>query len=249
MLTLKLLLVPTFLLLVSLASKRWGPSVAGWLGGLPVVTGPILFFIGIERGEAFASSAASASLSAVFAAVVFSVAYSHAAQFMSWIRALLLALPAWGIAAFFLSLLPSSVALSLVVACFTLLVAPWFFPITKVLPGRYAISTIELFCRMLSGTVLTVGVTVAADRLGSHWSGLLAVFPSVSIVLAVFSHRTHGPLFVAALLRSMAIGLYSFAAFCFALSCALFHVGIVTASGIAVGLAITVQSVTKNLLR
>jgi chromate transport protein ChrA len=49
-LILKLLLIPGFLLLISLAGKRWGPSVAGWLSGLPVVVGPILFFLAIEQG-------------------------------------------------------------------------------------------------------------------------------------------------------------------------------------------------------
>ncbi|RON08058.1 hypothetical protein BK659_17630 [Pseudomonas brassicacearum] len=49
-LLLKLSLIPGFLLLISLAGKRWGPSVAGWLSGLPVVVGPILFFLAVEQG-------------------------------------------------------------------------------------------------------------------------------------------------------------------------------------------------------
>lgn len=83
MLLLKLLLVPGFLLLLSLAGKRWGPSIAGWLAGLPVVAEPILFFLAVERGSAFASTAAISSLSAVFASVAFNVAYAHAAQRVS----------------------------------------------------------------------------------------------------------------------------------------------------------------------
>ena len=60
MLALKLVVVPTFLALVSLAARRWGPGFAGWLAGLPVVAGPILVFIALERGAAFASDAACA---------------------------------------------------------------------------------------------------------------------------------------------------------------------------------------------
>ncbi len=41
MLALKLTLVPLFLLVVSMWGKWWGPSIAGWLAGLPVVAGPI----------------------------------------------------------------------------------------------------------------------------------------------------------------------------------------------------------------
>ena len=50
MLALKLLLVPCFLLLVSLAGRRWGAHVVGWLAGLPVVAGPILYFLALEQG-------------------------------------------------------------------------------------------------------------------------------------------------------------------------------------------------------
>ncbi|QAY92927.1 hypothetical protein CUN63_24935, partial [Pseudomonas sp. ACM7] len=67
MLLLKLLVIPGFLLLISLAGKRWGPSVAGWLSGLPVVVGPILFFLAIEQGQVFAAQSATAALSAMFA--------------------------------------------------------------------------------------------------------------------------------------------------------------------------------------
>jgi hypothetical protein len=101
---------------------------------------------------------------------------------------------------------------------------------------------------MAAGAVLTVAVTVASSTVGSSWSGLFAVFPVLGIVLAVFSHRTHGSAFVAALLRAMATGLYSFAAFCFVLSVALAHVGIAAAFFLAAALAVAVQVATKRHL-
>lgn len=45
MLALKLTPVPLFLLVVSMSGKWWGPSIAGWLAGLPVAAGPILFML------------------------------------------------------------------------------------------------------------------------------------------------------------------------------------------------------------
>ena len=78
MLILKLLLIPGFLLLISLAGKRWGPSVAGWLSGLPVVVGPILFFLAIEQGPQFAAQSAVAALSAMFAMIAFCIKIGRA---------------------------------------------------------------------------------------------------------------------------------------------------------------------------
>lgn len=248
MLLLKLFLVPSFLLLVSLAGKRWGPSVAGWLAGLPVVAGPILFFLAVERGEAFAASAAASSLSAVFASVAFSLAYAHAAGRMPWLPSLLLALSAWGAAACALSCLPLSAGLSLLIALPTLTAARHLFPSKHVALTAHRVTPLELCSRMLAGAVLTVAVTLAAGAIGQGWSGLLAVFPVLGIVLAVFSHRAEGAAFAAALLRAMATGLYSFAAFCFALSLALPQIGIAGAFGMALALAISVQTITKRYI-
>lgn len=219
MLALKLLLVPCFLLLVTLAGRRWGAAMAGWLAGLPVVTGPILYFLAREQGGAFVAGAASAALAAVLASVAFSVTYSRCAPRAGWPGALALALVAWLAAASALALLPGSAFVSLGTATATLLLAPHVFPRVGAVGGR-PVSALELGLRMLAGTVLTLAVTLLAAHMGARWSGLLAVFPILGIVLAVFSHRAQGAAFAAALLRAMATGLWSFVAFCFVLSAA-----------------------------
>ncbi|MET0333815.1 MAG: hypothetical protein ABW190_06045 [Rhizobacter sp.] len=246
MLLLKLFLVPLFLLLVSLAGKRFGPAVAGWLAGLPVVAGPILFFIAMERGEVFAATAAALSLSAVLASVAFSLAYARACLRWGWGVALVAGLSGWCVAAGVLSQLPMSPGLALGVSLLTLLMAPRLFPAVPVQAAGRGTTTLELACRMLAGAALTVGVTVAAARLGPAWSGLLAVFPVLGIVLAVFSHRSHGPAFAAALLRAMATGLYSFVAFCFVLSLALPAWGVATAFTLATVASLAVQAGTRR---
>ncbi|WP_334190663.1 hypothetical protein [Noviherbaspirillum sp.] len=248
MLALKLFIVPAFLLLLTLAGKRWGPSVAGWLAGLPVVTGPILFFLAFEQGPVFASRAASASLSAVLASVSFSLAYSHAAKRLPWPPSLLCGLAGWTTAALLLSRLPASPYAALGVSLTTLLLAPRLFPAARVQIASRPITTLELGCRMLAGAILTVAVTVAAGAVGQAWSGLLAVFPILGIVLAAFSHQSQGGAFAAALLRGMVAGLYSFVAFCFLLAMALPHMGITGAFLVAVAATIAVQLVSKRLL-
>lgn len=111
-----------------------------------------------------------------------------------------------------------------------------------------AFTNLEICCRMLAGACLTVAVTLVAGTVGYQWSGLLAVFPVLGIVLAVFSHRTQGPAFAAALLRGMATGLYSFIAFCFVLSGALPRVGVLFAFAIAVLASVIVQFASKRYL-
>lgn len=84
MLALKLTLVPLFLLLVSMSGRWWGPSIAGWLAGLPVVAGPILLLVAVEHGPAFGAQAALLSLSAIAASEAFNFAYAWTCRQRRW---------------------------------------------------------------------------------------------------------------------------------------------------------------------
>jgi hypothetical protein len=101
---------------------------------------------------------------------------------------------------------------------------------------------------MCVGAALTVFVTVAAGKVGSQWSGVLAAFPLLASVLAVFSHRSQGTAFACTLLRAMATGLYSFAAFFLALSVALPRIGTLAAFAVATAVSVVVQATTKRHL-
>ena len=249
MLALKLVLVPAFLLLITLASRRWGPVVAGWLAGLPVVAGPIVLLVALERGDAFASMVSSAALSAVFASVVFYLAYTHAAirLTLAWPGALFVALCAWTLAAFALSLLPNSAPVSLLIAVATLMVGPRLFPRLTLPSVARPATTGDLAIRMLAGAVLTLLVTGLADTVGSQWSGLLAVVPLLGSVLAVFSHRNQGAAFTTTLLRAMTTGLYSLAAFFVVLSFALDRLGTVVSFSLGVAVAVAAQGVIRRM--
>ncbi|SDO66751.1 hypothetical protein SAMN05216303_10249 [Rhodoferax sp. OV413] len=248
MLTLKLLLVPTFLLLVTLAGKRWGPAIAGWLAGLPVVAGPILFFLAIEHGIPFTARAATAALSAVLASVAFSLAYAHAAQRLPWQASMALGLVGWTATALCLSAYPLTQAMALLAALLALLTAPRCFPRSTAPVRARPLGAVELGLRMLAGAFLTVAVTLSAAYVGPGWSGLLAVFPVLGTVLAVFSHRSQGPAFTATLLKAMVTGQYAAVAFCFTLSVALPRLPMAWAFGTAVMAAITVQISSKRAL-
>ena len=77
-LALELILVP-LLIGVTLADRRWGAAVGGWLSAFPMISAPILFFIVLEHGAAFASDAAVGTLAAVLANVGFGIGYAWSA--------------------------------------------------------------------------------------------------------------------------------------------------------------------------
>lgn len=247
MLMLKLLVVPLFLLLISLAGKRWGPSVAGWLGGFPVVVGPILFFLAIEQGIGFAARASTAALSALFAMIAFSIVYAQAAQRFRWPGALALAVLVWALCAALLSLIPTSLGFSIVAAAVALVAAPYLFPKVQPITAPATRTSDRLVYRMLASAILTLSVTLLASTVGERWSGFLAVFPVLGSVLAVFSHLSHGPAFTATLLRATATGLYSFAAFCLVQALALPTLGLL-AFPLGVGVSPGVLLLSKQLL-
>ena len=48
-LLLKLVLTPALIAAASLAARRWGQAVGGWLVGLPLTSGPVAVFIALEH--------------------------------------------------------------------------------------------------------------------------------------------------------------------------------------------------------
>lgn len=249
MLLLKLTLVPLFVLLVTLAARRWGPRVAGWLAGLPVVAGPILGFVAVEQGRSFGAEAAQAALAGVLGAVSFIVAYSRAAQQRRWPLALLAGFVAWVLATALAAALPAGLGWSAALAALALWGGPRLMPVVPPLAGGRPGDTFELLLRLVAGALLTLLTTWVAAPLGARWSGLLAVFPLMATVLAVFSHRREGADFVAAMLGSMITGLLAFAFFCGLLSLALARLPVLPAFGFALAACFFVQGLVGHRMR
>lgn len=249
MLLLKLTLVPFFLLANSLAGRRWGPAVAGRLTGLPVVAGPIMWFLAQEQGPAFGAEAASAALAAVTAVLCFAAAYARCCLRLPWGLALPVAVGAWGLTVAALSALPrGSVAWAAPVAVLALLVAPRAFPTTEVAPAAGPLTWGDLAVRMVVGALLTLLITGMAAQLGAGWSGLVTTYPVLTSVMAVSSQRAQGAVFAAALLRAMVTGLYAFAAFFGALALLLPHLGTGASFLVATGAALATQLAAKGTM-
>lgn len=244
MLLLKLMLVPMFLLAVSLTARRWGPHVAGRLAGMPVVVGPILAFIAVEQGPVFGAQAATGSLASVPGVLLFLVVYAHAALRTAWPAALTLALAAWAATSWLVLQGPGGLAWLAGLAALSLAVAPRLAPRVPPPVALRPSDAADLAARMAAGAALTLAVTLAAATLGSHLSGLLAAFPLLSTVVSVTTHRRQGGPYLAALLRAMLSGLYAMAAFCATLALALPRLPLAAALGAALLATLAMQALT-----
>lgn len=87
-------------------------------------------------------------------------------------------------------------------------------------------------------------LTAASGALGPHLSGLLATFPIITSVLAVFTHAHGGTDQVRVLLRNFLVGFYGFAALCFTLAVVLDSMEVAAAFSIALSTALAVQVAT-----
>jgi len=248
MLALKLALVPAFLAALTFAGRVWGPSVAGWLAGLPVVAGPIVLLFALERGPEFAAHASVASIAAIAASEAFNFAYAWTCRRYAWPLALIAGLAAWWCAAMLLARLPVQLPWALVAACAAVAISQTWLPrVSGVLP-QARIGAGDLALRMFAGAALTVAATALSASMGAVWSGMLSVFPLLGSVLAVSAQRAHGAGFVALLLRGMVVGRASFAAFFMVVMALLPHAGVLLTFACAALVSIVVQGATKRLV-
>jgi hypothetical protein len=249
LLTLKLFLVPSLIGLVTLSARRWGPTIAGWLTGLPVVAGPILFFIAMEQGNHFASTAAGGTVSAVLAIIAFCIAYAWTAKRRGWIESLLIALTCYTLAVLVLNTASMPLYVTFISDIAVILAAPHLYPRITARRVAPSPSAADLPLRMAVGAVLVFLVTDFAANLGPRLSGVFAMFPIMTIVLAVFSHRSAGEEFAIDLFRGMMLGLYSFSIFFFVLALSLEIYGITIAFAVAATAALAVQMTSRRFLR
>jgi hypothetical protein len=245
-LSLKLFLVPSLIYAVTMAGRRWGPVVAGWLSAFPIVSGPILLAVTLEHGPDFGATAAAGTLLAVVAILIFSLGYAWASARFGVAGSMSSALAAYAVAVVVLQSIHLSVAACFAVVIVALLIAPKCFPHVPAGSSTSRASLRDLPWRMLAGAMLVLFVTFAAARLGARLSGFLAMFPVMSTVLVGFSHRYSGRAFAVALLRGMVFGYFAFATFCLVVSILLRDQSVAAAFSLALLCALIVQLAAKR---
>jgi hypothetical protein len=243
-LILKLTLTPVLIGAASLASRRWGAEVGGWLVGIPFTSGPIAFFLAIGPGVHFAADAAVGILAGAVSQTVFALAYAWVALRLGWQACVVAGTVAFLAATALLDVLRGGAAVTLVLAVASLVVGLAIMPRRAATPAsaRVALPWWDIPARMLVATVFVLVLTSAAPVLGSRLSGLLSPFPVYAAVLCVFAHRLQGIGAAIAVMRGLLLGLFSFAAFFAVLAFTLETGGVALAFAIAIVLAVVVQA-------
>jgi hypothetical protein len=239
-LALKLVVTPVLIAAASLAGRRWGQAVGGWLVGLPLTSGPVAFFLAMEHGTGFAAAVAFGSLAGALAEVAFCLAYGWSAR-RGWPAALAAASAAFAVVAIGLHRLavplPALAAMAVVALAGALrLMPPRVAAAAGGAPPRW-----DLPARMVVTTVVVVALTELGPVLGPRLSGVLATFPLYAAVLTVFAHRA-GAAPAVQVLRGLLLGLFSFAGFFLVLGGLIEDLGVAGAFVAATVAALAIQA-------
>ncbi len=240
-LVLKLFLTPALIGVTSLAGRRWGPGVSGWLVGLPFTSGPIVLFLTLDHGAAFAAAAAAGTLAGGISQATFCVAYGRLARRWHWPLALfgsslLFAASTAALQHLDLPLMPLTLAVLAVLA-----VALRLMPASDEAPAA-SLPRWDIPARMGLATAFVLLLTGLAPALGPRLTGLLAPYPLYAAILAVFAHHLQGPIPAAGVLRGLLFGLFAFAGCFFTLAALLERGGIAVAFSAAIAVALAVQA-------
>lgn len=248
-LVLKLVLTPLLVGGASIAARRWGPSIGGWIVALPLTSGPILFFLALDQGPAFAAAASVGTLLGLAAIAGFAAAYAVASG-----RG-----PAVSIAAASLAFLGCGIALQAIAAAPFLLLVLLVSAAIATVVGRLPSARVgrsgtphpawDLPARVIVGTTLVIGLTAIAPRLGPVTSGIVATFPVYVSVLAVFAHAQDGRLASLGVLRGLLSGLFGTVAFYAVVHACVVPLGVGPTFVLAIIVALSISAIALRRIR
>jgi hypothetical protein len=213
MLLLKLMIVPVLVALMSLAARRFGPKVGGLLIGLPWMTGPIIFFLGQERGDVQAVNLATGALLATVSISAYALAYGLLGMRFRWPVSLMAGATAYATVGWALSGVTMAPTPAALVGGSCLLAASVLIPAPRQGRSPHALPWWDIPVRMLASALMVTAIALVSDSLGATASGIAASFPVLLTVIGTFTHHQWGSDALLALLRGITLSLLSFVMF------------------------------------
>lgn len=206
--------VPPFLVtLMSLAARRFGPTVAGLILGLPWMTGPILFFLARDKGLDYAVETSTGVELGVLGIAAYAMAWALVARVAPWPVAMLLAATAFLGSAYLTRALTLPLWLAAAFGLSSLLAVYALMPRARGAVVPHALPWWDLPARVAATAVLVAIIMSLTDVLGARLSGISSTYPVILSVVAAFTHARDGPDAVLRLLRALMLSLLGFVAF------------------------------------
>jgi hypothetical protein len=244
----KLALVPFVVWLASLAARRWGHAVSGYLGGFPMIGGPITLYLAIDHGPEFAAGSALVTMAAVAGQAAHMLALSYAGRAMGAVVGLLGGWLAYATIASGVGALPLVPGTALALAVTGLLLAWRFLPRPRTAATLPAVPPVELWLRLAAAFALAAGILFGAATLGPTVSGILLSLPITGSIMPPFTLHLYGSDALARLLRGFVTGLTGFTAFFLLVSIAVVPLGVVAAFSLATLAALaTVAALSRGM--
>lgn len=210
---LKISVPPVLVAVMSLAARRWGPTFGGLIMGLPWMTGPVVYFLGYDKGTEFVVAAARGVELAVWGMGAFILGFGFASQTRRWVPSLAAAVAGYAIVGLVTQGLIMPLWLATVIAVLVLasvyLLLP--HPQSAAIPGR--LPAWDIPARMLATFVLVTIIMVTADQLGPQRSGLIASYPVILTIIGCFTLSHWGRDALLRVLRGISLSLLAFVAF------------------------------------
>jgi hypothetical protein len=250
LLLLKLSLTPLLIGGASLAARRWGPAIGGWLVALPLTSGPVALYLALGQGSAFAAGSAKGSIAGLLGDATFALVYGLVARRVGWPGSVASGLAAFAVTA--VCMQPVLAAPAIVV--FVVVLVAMMACLALAVPAPAGIDTApapawDIPARIVVGTCIVLAITAAAETLGPSLSGLLAALPVYVTVLAVFAHSLEGPGSAIHVVRGLQMGLFGTIVFFLVINASIERLGIGFAFGAGLVAVAMVQTVSLRLMR
>ena len=249
-LVLKLVLAPLIIGSASWAGRKWGPAVSGWIVGMPLTSGPVVFFVTLSHDATFAANAALGMISGGLSLVAYALAYAWlAATPFRWPVALGGSLLVFAACTFALQGIVFPLIPAFFAVCMAILLGLWLMPnedveLLQAQPGRW-----DIPFRIFIGTSFILLITGIAPLIGPRMTGLLTTIPLYVTILSIFAHRHQGGSAAAHVQRGLLYGMFAFAGFFLILGLLLERVKIGPAFAAAIVTALTIQGTSLWALR
>ncbi len=249
-LTLKLILAPIIIGTASLAGRRWGPAVSGWIVGLPLTSGPVIFFLAISHDILFAANAIRGTLSGGFSLIAFCLVHAWLSTKFDWRLTTLGSLTVFALLTTALQGLVIPLISLFILVFITISLGVWLMP--KQQAEQVAASTLnqwDIPARILIGTSFILFVTGIAPIIGPKLTGLLTTFPLFAGILAIFAQRQQGSDGAIHVLHGLTLGLFAFAGFYLVLGLLIENTSLAVSFGLASLTALVIQGSSLFILR